>query len=221
MRVDPHRGETLELVREIDPPTSSQRVYESAPIEAPTIRAMPRKFFKRFMPSAEKVREMRVLHLFGDALFHPALWHLNRRSAAGGVAVGMFCGLIPGPMQMIGAGIAAVLFRVNLPAALLTTLYTNPLTIVPLYLVAYQIGSFVLGSAKSQPTTAPPDWVWTDTLGSVRALGDWAMGLGAPLAFGVFLLACILAVVGYVLVRVLWNIHLRRAWLARRRRRAA
>ena len=182
---------------------------------------MPRKFFKRYMPSVEKVRQVRALHLFGDALFHPALWHLNRRSAAGGVAVGMFCGLIPGPLQMLGAGIAAVLFRVNLPTALLTTLYTNPITIVPLYLVAYKLGSLVLGAAGGHPPTPPPDWQWSRQLESIRALGDWALGLGAPLALGVFLLACLLAVAGYVIVRVLWNIHLRRAWVARRRRRPA
>jgi uncharacterized protein (DUF2062 family) len=180
---------------------------------------MPRKFFKRYMPSIDKVRGIRALHLFGDALFHPALWHLNRRTAAGGVAVGMFCGLIPGPLQMLGAGIAAVLFRVNLPAALLTTLYTNPLTIVPLYLVAYKIGSLALGAHRGQPAEPPPAWVWTDFRGSAEALGNWALGLGAPLALGVFLLACILAATGYAAVRVLWNIHLRRAWIARRQRR--
>lgn len=180
---------------------------------------MPRKFFKRYMPSIDKVREIRILHLFGDTLFHPALWHLNRRTAAGGVAVGMFCGLIPGPLQMLGAGIAAVLFRVNLPAALLTTLYTNPVTIVPLYLVAYKIGSLVLGANRRQPAEPPPAWIWTDLRGSVEALGQWALGLGAPLALGVFLLACILAAAGYAVVRVLWNIHLRRAWIARRQRR--
>ena len=182
---------------------------------------MPRKLFKRFMPSVDKVREVRALHLFGDALFHPALWHLNRRSAAGGVAVGMFCGLIPGPLQMLGAGIAAVIFRVNLPTALLATLYTNPITIVPLYLVAYKIGSFVLGAAGSAQAAPPPDWQWSAQMDSIKALGNWALGLGAPLALGVFLLACLLAVAGYVIVRVLWNIHLRRAWIARRRRRAA
>jgi hypothetical protein len=171
------------------------------------------------MPSVERVRQVRALHVFGDALFHPGLWHLNRRSAAGGVAVGMFCGLIPGPLQMLGAGIAAVIFRVNLPAALLTTLYTNPVTIVPLYLVAYQIGSFVLGATGGPPPAPPPPWDWSAQMASVEALGTWAMGLGAPLALGVFLLACILAAVGYTAVRLLWNVHLRRAWVGRRRRR--
>lgn len=182
---------------------------------------MPRKFLKRHMPSVDKVREVKAFGVFGDALFHPALWHLNRRSAAGGVATGLFCGLIPGPLQMLGAGICAILFRVNLPVALLTTLYTNPITIVPLYLVAYQIGSLVLGAAGGRPPEAPPDWVWTQPLASTEAMGQWMIGLGAPLALGVFLLACILAVVGYVVVRVIWSAYLRRAWANRQRRTMA
>ncbi len=197
-------------------------VYETGHSPAtPRILRMPRKFFKRYMPGVDRVRQVRALHLFGDALFHPALWHLNRRSAAGGVAVGLFCGLIPGPLQMLGAGIAAVLFRVNLPAALLSTLYTNPITIVPLYLVAYKIGNLVLGAAGGTSPMPPPAWNWSAQLASVEALGNWAMSLGAPLALGVCLLACLLALAGYRIVRVLWNIHLRRAWVARRRRRRA
>ena len=181
---------------------------------------MPRKFFKRYMPSVDRVRDFKVLGVFGDALFHPALWHLNRRSAAGGVATGLFCGLIPGPLQMLGAGIAAVVFRVNLPVALLTTLYTNPLTIVPLYLLAYQLGALAMGAAGGEPPAHPPDWVWSAPLASARAVSQWMMGLGAPLALGVFLLAAVLAVLGYVVVRVAWSIYLRRAWAARRRQRA-
>jgi uncharacterized protein (DUF2062 family) len=181
---------------------------------------MPRKFFKRYMPTADKVRQVRIMGLFGDALFHPSLWHLNRRSAAGGVATGLFCGLIPGPLQMLGAGICAILFRVNLPVALLATLYTNPITIVPLYLLAYQVGSFVLGAAGGPPPPPPPDWVFSEPLASAERIGQWMLGLGAPLALGVFLLACLLAVTGYVVVRLLWSAYLRAAWARRRQARA-
>lgn len=182
---------------------------------------MSRRLFKRFMPSIEKVRELKALALFGDTLFHPALWHLNRRTAAGGIAAGLFCGLIPGPFQMLGAGIAAVVFRVNLPVALATTLYTNPLTIVPLYLLAYQFGALVLGAGADGTTDQPPDWTWNEPIASLEAFAHWTLGLGAPLALGLLLLASTLALLGYLAVRILWSAHLRRSWMARKRHRAA
>jgi uncharacterized protein len=131
----------------------------------------------------------------------------------------MFCGLIPGPLQMLGAGIAALFLRVNLPVALLTTLYTNPVTIVPLYLVAYKIGSFVFGVTSGREPAPPPEWVWSELASTLKAYSEWMLSLGAPLALGVLLLATILAALGYMVVRVAWNIYLRVAWSARRRRR--
>jgi len=180
---------------------------------------MPRKYFRRVMPSVDKVREVKALGLFGEALFHPALWHLNRRSAAGGVAVGLFCGLIPGPLQMLGAAIVCLVARVNLPVAIVTTLYTNPFTIVPLYLLAYEIGAFVLGAGGGKPAAPPPDWDWSAMVASANAVGEWMLGLGAPLALGVFLLACLLSVTGYFIVRIAWSVYLRVAWRKRRQRR--
>lgn len=182
---------------------------------------MPRRALQRFLPSVDKVRKIRILHIFGDALFHAPLWRLNRRSAAGGVAIGLFCGLIPGPLQMLGAGVCAVVAKVNLPVALLVTLYTNPLTIVPLYLLAYQLGSAVLGAAGEGSARLPPEFVWSQFGPSVRTYVDWARALGAPLALGVPLLAALLAGTGYAVVRLAWSLYLRHAWMRRRRRRVA
>lgn len=179
---------------------------------------MPRKYFRKLMPDIDKVREVKALSMFGDTLFHPALWHLNRRSAAGGVAVGLFCGLIPGPLQMLGAAIVCVILRVNLPLALVTTLYTNPITIVPLYLIAYEIGGLTLGASGLAKPPALPEWQWTHMLASMEAMGRWMMSLGAPLALGLLLLASMLAATGYVTVRGIWSVYLRRAWRARRLR---
>jgi len=179
---------------------------------------MPRKYFRKIMPNVDKVREVKALSMFGDTLFHPALWHLNRRSAAGGVAVGLFCGLVPGPLQMLAAAIVCVFWRVNLPLALVTTLYTNPITIVPLYLIAYELGGFALGARALVTPPALPEWEWTNLAGSMKAMGDWTMTLGAPLALGLPLLASLLAVSGYLTVRGIWSVYLRRAWHARRKR---
>ena len=77
-----------------------------------------RKTLKRLLPDHQTVSTNRWLRPFASTLLHPRLWHLNRHSAAGAVAAGMFCGLIPGPLQMVGAAICALVFRVNLPLAM-------------------------------------------------------------------------------------------------------
>lgn len=177
------------------------------------------KFFKHHLPSAESVKQNRWLRPFGTLLHHPNLWHLHRRAVAGGVAIGLFCGLIPGPLQMLGAALLAVVFRANLPVALLATLYTNPFTIVPLYLLAYQLGAWVTG--WQNPATVHihiPEFTWSDW---PRELMHWLLSLGHPFAIGLPLLAFSLAVSGYIAVRVLWRIAVVMRWRARMRRRSA
>jgi len=164
---------------------------------------VPRKYFRKILPDHNTVRQNRWMRPFSAWLHHHNLWHLHRRSVAGGVAVGMFCGLIPGPFQMIGAALLAVLFRVNLPVAMFTTLYTNPFTILPLYVVAYELGAFVTGQHDGFISShlAIPEMDWSNWY---SILPDWLLSLGKPFAIGLPLLAVILAVVGYFAVRVLW-----------------
>lgn len=158
------------------------------------------------MPDHGAVRDNRWLAPFRNSLLHPRLWHLNRHSVAGGVAVGLFCGLIPGPFQMLGAAICAVIFRINLPLALVTTLYTNPFTIVPLYLLAYAIGNLLLGG--SAPFIPPPRYGDASLAAWLGQLIDWLGHLGLPLALGLVLLATTLAAGGYIGMRVAWRLHL-------------
>lgn len=177
---------------------------------------MPRKYFKRFLPDHDTIRQNRWIRPFGAWLQHPNLWHLHRRSVASGLAIGMFAGLIPGPFQLIGAALLAVLFRANLPLAMFTTVYSNPLTIAPLYFVAYELGSLVTGNVNDVDTArfALPDMSWNNW---ASVLLDWFLSLGKPLAIGLPLLAVILAIVGYFAVRVFWRVMVVVAW----RRRAA
>ncbi len=175
-----------------------------------------RRKLRKFLPNHDAVRGNRWLAPFENTLLHPRLWHLNRHSAAGGVAAGLFCGLIPGPFQMFGAAICAVVFRVNLPLALLTTFYTNPFTIIPLYIAAFELGQWVMGDSSSR-FVAPPEYV--DSLFTwMHALADWTVALGHPLVLGLLLLAVILACAGYLGMRLAWRAYLIRAWHHRARR---
>ena len=160
------------------------------------------------------MRDNPWLRPFASSLLHPRLWHLNRHSAAGAVAAGLFCGLIPGPFQMLGAAICALIFRVNLPLALFVTLYTNPFTIVPLYLVAYQIGRLALG--ESNGFLAPPNFDAANFIGWTEAMEQWMLAVAKPLGIGLVMLAAGLAVVGYFATQAAWRVWLIAAWRRRK-----
>lgn len=175
-------------------------------------------YLRKRLPHARHIREHRSVRWLAPLLRHPNLWHLNRRSVAGGVAVGLFTGLIPGPVQMLFAAILSVVFRVNLPVAVLTTLYTNPFTFVPLYLLAYQIGRRVYPNAGGPATAFEFDWSghW---LKAIPAFFHWLVSLGPTLLVGVLILGASLSFIGYFAVRLLWRLGVVIHWRRRNHRR--
>ncbi len=179
---------------------------------------MPRKHLRKYLPSHDSIRQHRHVARFGTFLHHPNLWHLNRNSVAGGVAVGMFSGLVPGPFQMLTAAILAVPLRVNLPVALFTTLYTNPFTIGPLYVLAYEYGKLFTGGNGQMPPT--PSFEWSHLGVSLEALTHWLISLGKPLAVGLVALALTLAALGWVSVQAGWRAYVMLRWRRRKARRA-
>jgi uncharacterized protein (DUF2062 family) len=178
---------------------------------------VPRKFFRKYQSTLDGFRTHPMVLRFGGWLQHPALWCLSRRSVSGAVAIGLFAGLIPGPFQMLAALLLAVPLKKNVPVALIVTWYTNPFTIVPLYLVAYALGHFLLGMDGSAPHVQLFEMNWSDLWGSTRAFGAWLMSLGKPLAVGLPALAVILAALGYGAVNLAWRIYVVRAWRRRKR----
>jgi uncharacterized protein (DUF2062 family) len=182
---------------------------------------MARKFLRRHLPSHESIRQNRHVARFGSLLHHPNLWHLNRKSVSGGVAAGLFAGLVPGsnPVQFAFAVLLAIAFRVNLPVAVVVTLYTNPSTIVPLYVLAYEIGSLFFVDNQAG-LSIPPAVNWSQLGASIEAYFTWLLALGKPLALGLLVLAAGLAVVGYGAVQLAWRTHTILAWRRRKAKRA-
>jgi len=180
---------------------------------------MPRKFLRKFLPSHATIHANRHVARFGHWLTHHNLWHLHRRSVAGGVAAGMFAGLIPGsnPVQFSAAVLLAIGFRVNLPIAVIVTLYSNPFTIVPLYFVAFRLGQLALMS----PGGGLPEFdVAGESVGDwLAAAYAWLTTVGKPLLVGIPILAAVLSVAGYVLVRLAWRCHVVHAWRHRQQSR--
>jgi uncharacterized protein len=182
---------------------------------------VPRKFFKKYLPSHETIRQNRFVGIFGDSLQHHNLWHLNRRSVAGGVAAGLFTGLIPGsnPVQFFFAALFAIVFKVNLPVAIITTLYSNPFTILPIYAAAYALGAFVTGDGAGTIPQTELDLMDKSIGEWIPTLVDWVVSLGKPLFVGIVLLALLLSIGGYGLVRGGWRLYAVYEWRKRAKRR--
>lgn len=163
-----------------------------------------RRWLRQRLPTPEKIAANRWLRPLAPVLRHPNLWHLNRRTVAGGVAVGLFFGLLIPVAQIFLAAIAAVWLRVNLPVAAMCTLITNPFTFPPIYFAAYRLGGWLTGSSSSRP----PEAVVQEAQAAVVQSANWLeifSSFGQPLAVGLAVLAVAGSVLGYFTVALAWR----------------
>ena len=176
------------------------------------------KRLRDWLPDAHALRTHRALRWLGPALHHPRLWHLSRRGLALGMALGFFFGLLTPLAQIPLSAAAAVALRANVPAAVASTLVTNPLTVGPIYYAAWHLGSAILGQPAGTPP-APASGAEPPAPGA----GGWRhamhriLGVGKPLLLGLALLATVVGVSTYALVSAAWTLSVR--WKRRRRRR--
>ena len=106
---------------------------------------MPRRLLKKICPSPGALQKRWYLRPFGDRIADPRLWTLHRRAVTTAFGVGLAICFIPLPVHMLVAGLIAVALRINLPAIYGATLLVNPLTCVPVYYMAYRVGTALLG----------------------------------------------------------------------------
>ncbi|WP_041543094.1 DUF2062 domain-containing protein [Oceanimonas sp. GK1] len=170
---------------------------------------MPRKILKRLMPEHGTIRNHKYLSLFGSRLHDTNLWHLNRHSAAGAFAVGLFCAWMPIPFQMVAAAFGAMLFRVNLPLSAVLVWFTNPLTMPPMFYFAYRLGSFLLNRPHH----------YTHFEVSLSWLAGAMSTAGPPFLLGCLVLGLVSAATGYMFIHGLWRWSVSRQWKHRRRGR--
>ena len=112
--------------------------------------------------------------------------------------------MMPMPTQFLFTFMCAYLIRVNLPVALFSTLYTNPLTLIPLYVLAYELGFRLLHGSERHAELVMSQFgseqFWHD-------FGRWFNAFGTPLALGILVIGSTLAVIGYFAVQLFWRRH--------------
>ena len=167
---------------------------------------MPKELLRRHLPNADEIRAnpaLRPLRLF---LHRNEIWRLNRRTAAGAAFIGLFCAFLPVPLQMLPAAALVVVFRCNLPIAIALVWVSNPLTIAPMFYFTYRLGAWLLDMrVEVEAINLSLGWIWTNLA-----------GIGYPLIFGSLLCGWVAGVSGFVVVRVLWRLHVIRRWRERR-----
>lgn len=147
------------------------------------------------MPHPTRITKNRLLMKLGPRLQDPGLWHINRQSVSGAIALGLFCAFIPVPFQMFLAAIGAILFRVNILIAVPTVWISNPVTIPPLFYFCYRVGLWILDTPKRKFNFELTfDWL-TSELSLI-----WQ-----PFLLGCFVVGTIAAVSGFVTMRLLWR----------------
>jgi hypothetical protein len=147
------------------------------------------------------------LQKFGERLTEPKLWHLNRKSVAGGLALGLFIGFMPVVGQMFISAALAILFRVNLPIAFMAVWISNPLTIAPIFFFAYKLGAWILQVPVSEFEFAI-SWQWF--------CNEFVM-IWQPFLLGCLVCGVVAALLGSLFVRIGWRLVVVRSWLQRRK----
>jgi len=165
---------------------------------------MARRLIRRWLPDARTVRESPALRWLGPLLGRPWLWRFTRRGVALGLAAGMFFGLLLPLGQSLFSGALAILLRANLPAAVLATFVSNPLTTPGIVVAGYYVGTLALGLPFSPPGDEA-GMPWSERIAA----------MGAPLLAGLLIVASSAALLAYAGVLVAWRIS---AWLRLARR---
>ena len=160
-----------------------------------------RNLFKRYIPHKESIASNSIIRLFDEYLHDPNIWHIHRRSSAGGAAIGVFCAFIPIPIQTLSAVALSILFILNLPISILFSFLTNPITVPFIFFYSYKLGSILFGLEENQITNIIPENTtiieWFNTI----FLNIWE-----PLLIGCLILGLISSSITYFLIRLIWRI---------------
>lgn len=166
-------------------------------------------FWKKRLPKREDILNSRLMRPFARHFGHGALWHLNRRSVARGVAVGMFFAFLTPVAQTLFAAMASVPLRANVAVAALATFITNPITTPPILIFAHTIGMRALRFFGL-------DDEHREVVRSLSSLWSEAPVILGATAIGLFVMAVVAAVLSYVIVDLIWRWRLSQRWRNRR-----
>jgi uncharacterized protein (DUF2062 family) len=65
---------------------------------------MAKKLIQKYLPHPKIITDNRLIRLLGPRLHDPSLWHINRKSFSGAIAVGVFFRVYAGSVSDAACG---------------------------------------------------------------------------------------------------------------------
>ncbi len=158
---------------------------------------------QRNLPTREQMEKSRVMRPFASRVLRSDLWRFTRRSVPRGVALGMLVGIIVPFAQILFASVLCLPVRANVPIAALTTFVTNPFTTPLVWVLGYNVGSWML-RVDAMTVVAPVNAAMERS-----EFGDmlqWLTGATLVTAFGLVVIAVVASAVSYLVTVFAWRI---------------
>jgi len=118
---------------------------------------------------------------------------INRKSISRGVGLGIFIAFIPMPFQMFAVLALTLVFRFNVPIAIVMVWLSNPLTMPPMYYMEYETGLYFLQQPPLPDVQLTLDWFENNIEEIVL-----------PLYLGTLFYSLSISLVLYLLINILW-----------------
>jgi len=154
-------------------------------------------FASRFVPSKDMIVGNRAIARLGKRIYKPCLWRKNRRTITRACAIGLFFAFIPTPFQMVFAAIAAVFFNAYLPLSVGLVWITNPLTMPPIFYLAYRLGEVIIGSNVHSLSPLSPENAGSSLV---------------SLFVGSFFIAISFSIFAFLSTHLAWRFFIGRRW---------
>lgn len=181
---------------------------------------MPRKFLNKLIPDREAIYQRLhrkwYMRPFNFLLHEPALWHAGRHETCRALALGAFICCLPLPGHMLLALLGAYYLRANLPVALAAVWINNPVTIGPIYFVAYKVGTHVMPLphvTREAAAAAARPWMPRELTHALQYF--------EPMFLGGIVEGLMFATIAYFALDLAWRLSIRGRWKLRQRERLA
>ena len=156
---------------------------------------MPRRFFRKFALKPHDLANRWFMAPFRHLIHDQRLWGIRRKTVVPAFAIGLFIMWMPIPGHMLISSLIALILRVNVPVAFFTTLFSNPLTMPAMYLLAYTLGAWLLDVPMiPMDFDISLDWVL-----------NTFVGIWQPMMLGSVLLGATSSLIGLIVLDLLWR----------------